>query len=211
MTDKMWEEIHARSRKECGTHEFDKVTDSGQRQDFETGSVRDSRTGKGRYDLVTPIALRRLARHYENGAVKYKDRNWEKGQPLMRYYDSAMRHMQDWIEDILLGRKHKEDHLAAVAWNIFAIIHTEYMIKAGHLPKELDDRPFPESKEAKRGHALKENAEQDIPIEAYEDDPECQGIPWPPTPRPEIYGPIDPPPRNTVVCSLWADPEESEE
>lgn len=44
--------------------------DSGCRQVFATGSQRDSRVGKGRYDLISPIALRRLAQLCERGAAK---------------------------------------------------------------------------------------------------------------------------------------------
>ncbi|KKK94181.1 hypothetical protein LCGC14_2685460, partial [marine sediment metagenome] len=40
---------------------FQRVKDSGKRQEFETGSVRDTQEGKGRYDLVSPIFVRRLA------------------------------------------------------------------------------------------------------------------------------------------------------
>ena len=116
---------------------FDAVKDSGERQEFSTGSRRDTRTGKGRYDLVSTIALRRLAQHYENGAVKYGDRNWEKGQPLSRYLDSAMRHIQN-----LLELDKSEDHGSAVAWNAFAFVHTAEMIERGALPPELDDLGF---------------------------------------------------------------------
>lgn len=113
--------------------EFNEVLDSGVRQEFATGSVRDTREGKGRYDLISTIALRRLAQHYENGAVKYGDRNWEKGQPLNRYWDSAVRHLINWLEG-----ERSEDHLAAAAWNVFSIIHTEELIAQGKLPKELN-------------------------------------------------------------------------
>jgi len=37
--------------------EFDAVRDSGKREEFDTGSRRDTRQGKGRYDLLSPIAL----------------------------------------------------------------------------------------------------------------------------------------------------------
>ena len=37
------------------------LDDSGERQQYATGAVRDLATGKGRYDLISPIALRRLA------------------------------------------------------------------------------------------------------------------------------------------------------
>jgi len=114
--------------------EFDEVKDSGERQEFETGSKRDTRDGKGRFDLIPPYALTRLARHYENGAKKYGDRNWEKGQPLARYLDSMIRHAYKF-----LGGSREEDHLAAVAWNALAYIETENRINQGILPKELDD------------------------------------------------------------------------
>jgi hypothetical protein len=114
--------------------EFDKVKDSGKRQQFNTGAVRDIQEGKGRYDLISPIALQRLARHYENGAKKYGDNNWQKGMPLSRYLDSLLRH----TFKLLMGMK-DEDHAAAIAWNIFAFIHTKEMIDQGKLPKELDN------------------------------------------------------------------------
>ena len=118
------------------TMDFTEVKDSGTRREFDTGSVRDQRGGKGRFDLISPVALRRLARHSENGAVKYGDRNWEKGQPLCAFLDSAMRHLQDFLEG-----DRAEDHLAAAAWNVFSVIHTQEMINRGILPGSLDDLP----------------------------------------------------------------------
>lgn len=103
---------------------------------MKTGSQRDDRTGKGRYDLISPLAMRRLAQLYERGAGKYKPRNWELGQPLSVYTDSGIRHFFDF-----LWGKRDEDHLAAVMWNSGAAIHTEEMIKIGELPAELDDMP----------------------------------------------------------------------
>lgn len=51
------------------------LKDSGEREKFDSGMVRDQRTGKGRFDLISPIALRRLAVIYEKGAIKYESRN----------------------------------------------------------------------------------------------------------------------------------------
>ena len=120
---------------------FNKVQDSGKRQDFFTGSVRDTNDGKPRYDLITPIGLYYLAMHYANGAKKYGDRNWEKGQHLSRYIESLERHVQKMkvgLED--------EDHVSAIAWNAMAFIHTKTMIESGQLPKELNDLPdYPEN------------------------------------------------------------------
>lgn len=112
---------------------FDEVKDSGERQDFGTGSVRDTQTGKGRYDLLPPRAVRRLAQHFENGAVKYGDRNWEKGQPLGRYLDSALRHTF-----AILQGKRDEDHAAAAAWNLLAFIETAERIEAGEMQLDRD-------------------------------------------------------------------------
>lgn len=114
---------------------WDKVQDSGERQEFSTGSVRDKKDGKGSYHLLPLMAMRRLAIHYQNGAKKYGENNWRLGQPLMGYFDSAMRHLFCWA----MGWK-DEDHLAAAIWNLCSILETEEFIKRGKLPPELDDR-----------------------------------------------------------------------
>lgn len=112
------------------------LKDSGEREKHSSGAVRDIREGKGRYDLVTPIALKRISIIYEKGAKKYDDRNWEKGMPICRYLDSAIRHIMQNLEGL-----RDEDHLGQAAWNLMAAIHTEEMIKRGLMPKEFDDRP----------------------------------------------------------------------
>lgn len=115
------------------------VRDSGTREEFATGSVRDTREGKGRYDLITPLGLRRLAVHYENGAKKYGDRNWEKGQPVSRFLDSAARHLFAY-----LAGARDEDHLAAAAWNVMGAMHVEEAAAARRLPPGLLDVPSAE-------------------------------------------------------------------
>jgi hypothetical protein len=112
---------------------------NGTQEKFETGSVRDSREGKGRFDLIPTMPLRRLADLYERGAVRYGDRNWQRGQKLMRYVDSAMRHL-----NCLVAGEPDEDHASAVSWNMFGFAFTLAEIEAGRLPAELDDRPPPE-------------------------------------------------------------------
>ena len=117
--------------------QFSEIQDSGERLEFETGAVRDTTAGKGRYDLLSPIALRRLAVHMQNGATKYAARNWERGMPLGRFFDSAVRHLYTWLEHTLEGTEQAEDHLAAAFWNIHCLIHTEERIAAGKLPEDL--------------------------------------------------------------------------
>ena len=113
---------------------WDKVKDSGEGEKFDTGSLRDSRVGKGRFDLLPFYAIQRLSRVYENGAVKYGDNNWRLGQPCSRYLDSAIRHLfkagSGWKD---------EDHFAQAMWNIASIIETQKMIELNKAPKELDD------------------------------------------------------------------------
>ena len=116
--------------------DFKEVKDSGERQKFSTGSVRDTQKGKGRFDLLPPRALKRIAKHFENGAIKYGDRNWEKGMPFTRYIDSALRHLFAILEG-----KNDEDHKSAVAWNMLCLIELEERIESGLISKELDDLP----------------------------------------------------------------------
>jgi hypothetical protein len=122
--------------------------DSGERQTWNTGSVRDIAVGKGRFDLIPTEPLRRLAKLYERGAVKYGERNWEKGQPLMRYIDSAMRHL-----NCLIAGEPLEDHAVAVVWNMFGFMYTQTKVAAGLLPKELNDLPPPEAEYAQKNPA----------------------------------------------------------
>lgn len=109
------------------------IQDSGERISYGEGkAIREPSTGKGRFDLITPFGLARLARWYELGAQKYSDRNWEKGGiPFSRYFDSAMRHMNKYMMGMT-----DEDHLAAACWNILCMMHHEELGE-----KELDDLP----------------------------------------------------------------------
>lgn len=187
------------------TKKFDKVQDSGKRQQFKTGSQRDTDEGKGKPHLIGGEALVklidyiesdryvyadkilckkneliktlhqytafvknrednldliyksmdllcwmvkenenvgyfesyiRLAIHYENGAKKYKAHNWRLGQPISRYYDSAMRHVYKYCDGW-----NDEDHASALFWNLVAIVQTKIDVDKELLPKELDDYP----------------------------------------------------------------------
>lgn len=112
------------------------IKDSGKRQEFSTGAVRDIQEGKGRFDLLPTRALRELAIHTEKGAIKYGPRNWEKGIPLSRYVDSALRHSFAALEG-----QTDENHAVAAVWNWMAFLETRARIVAGLLPAELNDLP----------------------------------------------------------------------
>jgi len=99
--------------------DFD-MKDSGDRIVFgENKAVREPATGKGRYDLISPFAIKRLALVLEKGAVKYDDRNWEKGGiPFSRYLQSLERH----ITQFKMGME-DEDHLGQAMYNLMALLH----------------------------------------------------------------------------------------
>lgn len=110
--------------------------DSGERQQFGSGSQRDSPTGKGRYDLLPFHGIKRLAQLFERGAEKYDARNWELGQPLSRYSDSMLRHA------FQAANGHTdEDHWAAVAWNALCAVDHLERIRLGEMSAELNDLP----------------------------------------------------------------------
>lgn len=97
-----------------------KILDSGDRTQFDTGAVRDMHEGKGRFDLLPMCVIKRLAKHYENGCLKYGERNWEKGIPAHSFADSAFRHLVNYLD----GEKN-EDHLIAAIWNLCGLAWTE--------------------------------------------------------------------------------------
>lgn len=145
------------------------IKDSGDRTQFESGAVRDMRTGKGRFDLVPLevvanyyeryskkisshtifnnlknfmeyedsywlyLALSNfkqlgafvddetmfleVAKHFEEGALKYGESNWRRGIPTWCYVDSAIRHYIKWLR----GDK-DEFHCRAFVWNVMCCI-----------------------------------------------------------------------------------------
>ena len=73
------------------------IKDSGERTEFGTGAVRDMHSGKGRMDLLPWEALIEVSKHCEEGALKYGERNCEKGIPIHSLIDSAFRHLAKYI------------------------------------------------------------------------------------------------------------------
>lgn len=135
------------------------IKDSGKREDFSTGSRRDTNDGKVRPDLLPSICEFFEGAHFAMGAVKYGDNNWQLGQPIMRYYESLKRHTLYWgMGDI------SENHMNGVRWNSQAILFTLIMIDHGQLPKELDNRPFWMRPNNPIGKELMETFEKDVKI-----------------------------------------------
>jgi len=118
--------------------------DSGKREKFSTGAVRDTAEDKARPDLISPYAQMRKGEWLRLGALKYAERNWEKGMKISRCIASMERHLQEYKMGLL-----NEDHLAAIAVNAEFIMHYEKMIEMGLLPADLDDMPKYEQQEPK--------------------------------------------------------------
>ena len=59
-------------------------------------------------------ALLDVAKHYEQGCLKYGERNWEKGIPLHSFVDSGLRHYLKWLRG-----DDDEPHDRAFVWNMF--------------------------------------------------------------------------------------------
>ena len=112
------------------------MQDSGRRETFPSGAVRDAAEGKPRPDLISPFATERLAEWLRLGAEKYAPRNWEKGLPVSRSTASLCRHLMKFQQGCT-----DEDHIAAIMCNAMFIAHTQEMCKCGVLPESLLDMP----------------------------------------------------------------------
>jgi len=122
---------------------FDEVQDSGKREEYATGAVRDIQDGKPRFDLIPVEAMNRLAQHYTNGAIKYGDNNWRKGltdpEWISRCYASALRHLYQYRMD-----ECSEDHLSAVVFNIFCIVTAEENVEKAPIAIQIPGVTTPE-------------------------------------------------------------------
>lgn len=99
---------------------------------FGTGAQRDPNDDKGRFDLLSPLALKRLAQHTQKGGNARGNRNWENGIPIPACLDSAVRHIYAYILNELMGQEQDEDHLAAAQWNLMVATHFDELITMGY-------------------------------------------------------------------------------
>lgn len=90
--------------------------DSGAREQFVTGMVRDTQSDKPRYDLLDRPLLKRWAELMARGAVKYGENNWRKAATQVemdRFDASLLRHVFQLLEG-----DRSEDHGAAICFNV---------------------------------------------------------------------------------------------
>jgi hypothetical protein len=119
--------------------------DSGKREEFETGMVRDTQDDKPRYDLVDRAFLKRWAELMARGAKKYGEDNWRRAATdveLRRFESSATRHLFQWLEGDA-----SEDHAAAIAFNVAGAEMVKEKLKdmiaiAKYQESDSEDIPF---------------------------------------------------------------------
>ena len=69
------------------------------------------------WDIST--MLLEVSKHFEEGAEKYGENNWQKGLPVKCYINSAIRHYLKWLRG-----DDDEPHHRAFCWNIMCAIWT---------------------------------------------------------------------------------------
>lgn len=98
------------------------VKDSGKREEFTSGMVRDTQEGKIDYSRIFDGPMvGRWGAHLTKGGVKYPDvepgvANWIRAEgqaELVRFRKSAVRHFFQWLRG-----DEDEDHAAAIFFNI---------------------------------------------------------------------------------------------
>ena len=87
---------------------------------YDTGATRSTGVVGMAYHLISTWGLRRLAKRYALGAVTHGARNWEDGIPVGDTIDHMIGHLMLYLQGDRI-----DDHMAAIAWGAFAIMHYE--------------------------------------------------------------------------------------
>ena len=95
------------------------MTTPHERVAYDTGATRSADCETTRYDLISPIGLRRLAETYAEGAKKFGQFNWENGMPAIDLLNHAIAHIYNF-----LGGDRSEDHLGHATWNLIGAMHS---------------------------------------------------------------------------------------
>lgn len=88
-----------------------------------------------RYDLLPTWPLRLVSEVYGVGALKYAERNWERGYDWSLSYAALQRHANQFWSGERLDGETKCHHLASVVFHALALMEFE------RTHPELDDRP----------------------------------------------------------------------
>ena len=90
------------------------------------------------------------SKHYEDGARKYSERNWEKGILLHCYIDSGVRHYLKFLRGDT-----DEPHDRAFVWNILGAFRTHKDLSS------MIDLPFKIEKELLKNEKTSDNKQND--------------------------------------------------
>lgn len=77
--------------------------------------------GKRRWDLVPP-EIEEVVDVFTFGAVKYADRNWEKGMSWGRVFGSLLRHSWAFWRGEDIDKESGLHHMAHAMWNCLALL-----------------------------------------------------------------------------------------
>ena len=112
------------------------IKDSGKRESFKGGMVRDTAEGKTNFALIFDGPMYdRWAEHLTKGAKKYEKRNWLKGangslEEVEKVFDRAIestaRHFRQWMKGDV-----DEDHAAAVFFGVNQVEFLKDTMKGG--------------------------------------------------------------------------------
>lgn len=114
--------------------------------DPKTGAAKGSKLA--RFDLLPTEPLVALAEHYGRGALKYEDRNWERGYKWSLSFAALQRHAWAWWNGEDCDPETGSSHMTAVAWHAFALVWYAAR-RAGTDDRPRVVRPKPRNKRKK--------------------------------------------------------------
>lgn len=106
---------------------------------FQTGAIRDTQEGKVDFiETISWTAFNRYAKYMTGKKSKYGTGNFKKGIPIESYEQSLLRHVHKYLVNKYENGDEEiaEDHLSAMVFNIFGILHEEEQMKM--TPKEKE-------------------------------------------------------------------------
>ena len=93
-----------------------------------------------RYDLIPAVSLQLLAEHYGKGALKYEDRNWERGYEWNKSFQALQRHIWAFWNGEDVDPETGSPHVIAAAWHCFSL--AQFQSDPSRYA-QFDDRPTP--------------------------------------------------------------------